>query len=228
MAVGIGRILGYDLIQNFNLPYFAASIQDFWRRWHISLTTWFRDYLYFPMGGRRVRRLRWAENILVVFIVSGLWHGASWTFAIWGALHGFYYLLERLPAALWERLRRLLHLHGPLLRGIQIVLTFNMAAFAWIFFRASSINDAWFIARHIFTDPCCGLYRGSSQLTTGLSIFLILFLLLVQTLQASDRIPVCFSLSGWPTAARWSAYAFLVFGISMLGVGSHAFIYLQF
>ena len=228
MAVGVAQVLGYDLLQNFNLPYFATSIADFWRRWHISLSTWFRDYVYFPLGGSHAGHLRWAMNILMVFVISGLWHGASWTFGVWGALHGFYYLFGRLLAAPWRWLQRLLHLQGWFAKAIQILLTFHLVVFAWIFFRVPSIHDAWFVVTQIFTDFSGSLYEGSSQLTTVLSILLIMFLLSVQVLQSRGHIPIRLSLAGWPVIVRWPAYAFLLFGISLLGIGSHEFIYFQF
>ena len=94
MAIGVARMLGFRLMQNFNLPYLANSIADFWKRWHISLSSWFGDYLYIPLGGNRVPYIRWIINIFVVFLVSGFWHGANWTFIVWGGLHALYYLFE--------------------------------------------------------------------------------------------------------------------------------------
>jgi alginate O-acetyltransferase complex protein AlgI len=104
IAIGAARVLGVKLMDNFDRPYAARSIADFWRRWHISLSTWFRDYLYIPLGGNRVPLPRWCVNVMIVFVISGLWHGASWTFVIWGALHGFYLIIERAAAVLRQRL----------------------------------------------------------------------------------------------------------------------------
>jgi len=147
IALGIAKILDIDLMVNFKRPYFAHSIGDFWHRWHISLSTWFRDYFYIPMGGSRVSVPHWYLNLYLTFLVSGLWHGANWTFVIWGGLHGIYIVLENLlklaPAKkkleLWKRIFR-------------ASIVFVLADFAWIFFRANSIGDAFYIINQIFTN----------------------------------------------------------------------------
>jgi D-alanyl-lipoteichoic acid acyltransferase DltB (MBOAT superfamily) len=145
IAVGCARILGHELMLNFNAPYEAASITEFWRRWHISLSTWFRDYLYLPLGGNRVSRGRWIRNVLVVFGVSGLWHGASWTFLIWGLLHGVYLVVEVLVARLLgqeDALKKVAHELPPVQRWARRLLTFALVCVGWIFFRASTFSDA--------------------------------------------------------------------------------------
>lgn len=149
IAIGTARLLGYDLMRNFRQPYFATSIPDFWRRWHISLSTWFRDYLYIPLGGNRVAPWRLYLNLLIVFVVSGLWHGANWTFVIWGALHGFYSALAVYGSRWWPQTNALRagqeSAFQPFSWGKlgQILLTFHLVLFAWIFFRANSIGDAF-------------------------------------------------------------------------------------
>lgn len=143
IAIGSARILGFDLMENFRQPYFSSSIQEFWRRWHISLSTWFRDYLYIPLGGNRVSFGRKLVNLMIVFVVSGLWHGANWTFIIWGALHGFYIVIETVITGRWQSL----NLRIPFL---QWLLTFSLVGFAWIFFRANSLGDAWYIITNLF------------------------------------------------------------------------------
>ena len=130
MAVGVGRALGFELNRNFDKPYFAVGIRDFWKRWHISLTGWFTEYLYFSCGGNRVSRLRWIGNIMLVFCVSGLWHGANWNFLIWGGLHGALYLIE---FALLRGQR--LPLNNVLLKTGVSLITFAAVTVAWIFFR---------------------------------------------------------------------------------------------
>jgi D-alanyl-lipoteichoic acid acyltransferase DltB (MBOAT superfamily) len=144
IAIGSARMFGYDLMQNFDRPYFSRSIREFWARWHISLSSWFRDYLYIPLGGNRVAPWRNKLNLFIVFLVSGLWHGASWTFVAWGALHGFYLLV-----ALWtEKPRAWLARKSGLARfawlhaGFERFVVFHLVAFAWVFFRADTFGDA--------------------------------------------------------------------------------------
>src|SRR5205823_9737486 len=139
--------LGFRLMENFDRPYAAASVAEFWRRWHISLSTWFRDYLYIPLGGGRVRVPRWCLNVLVVFVVSGLWHGASWTFALWGLLHGSYLIASRLTKPWRDRLADWTGLASRpgLRRAWGVAVTYHLVAFAWIFFRANSVADAFYV-----------------------------------------------------------------------------------
>ncbi|MEE8405086.1 MAG: MBOAT family O-acyltransferase, partial [candidate division Zixibacteria bacterium] len=147
IAIGAGRVMGYDLMTNFRQPYLSRSIGDFWKRWHISLSSWFRDYLYFPLGGNRVSRWRWHYNILVVFILSGLWHGANWTFVIWGALHGCYLLLSVWTARIRSNVSGFIGLdRAPRLRSVlQVFVTFHLVLLAWVFFRAESLSEAMLI-----------------------------------------------------------------------------------
>lgn len=151
IARGSARVLGINLIENFNNPYFATGISSFWKRWHMSLSGWFRDYVYIPLGGNRKGVPQWAINILLVFMLSGLWHGARWTFVIWGLLHGLYLLAERF---LFRR-----EIFSPTLfrKILSIFITFNLVTFAWIFFRAQRTSDAFLIIRKIFSEP------GSAQ-----------------------------------------------------------------
>lgn len=231
IAIGTSRLLGYDLVPNFRLPYFATSITDFWRRWHISLSTWFRDYLYIPLGGNRLENLwRWALVIMVVFVASGLWHGAAWTFVIWGALHGAFYLIGRMLSKPSQRISVWLRLPAFVGRWFRIFVTFHAVALAWIFFRAKTLEDAWIIIKGIFTTMDGPFYTGASQLTTALSLGFILFLIAVQVMQMKGWIPLYRYSEGrpWPLPVRWLAYAVLIFGISIFGVSSNQFIYFQF
>lgn len=144
IAIGAARLLGFKLMTNFKMPYFSTSLSDFWRRWHISLSTWFRDYLYFPLGGNRVRLGHWMFNILVVFCLSGLWHGASWTFVVWGAIHGTWLISERLLGGPATRLLGLVHLtpQSEPVRVARWCLVFGIVMCSWVFFRASSVGEA--------------------------------------------------------------------------------------
>ncbi|MBK21649.1 MAG: membrane-bound O-acyltransferase family protein [Flavobacteriales bacterium] len=132
IAIGTARVFGYDLIKNFNSPYFSISLTDFWRRWHISLSTWFKDYVYIPLGGNRTLKWRWYFNLWITFLISGLWHGANWTFVLWGAIHGFGLILENMLNLSKER-------RFNLIRKLWI---FGVVCLGWIFFRANSIEDA--------------------------------------------------------------------------------------
>ena len=154
IALGTAQVMGFTLMQNFRRPYHAASIVDFWRRWHISLSTWFRDYVYYPLGGNRGSAAVWYRNLLIVFMVSGLWHGAKWTFVLWGALHGVFMVLfvasEPSRERFWGRIRAvappLVYFRKPL----AILITFHVVLLTWVFFRANSMHDAWTLLDHLF------------------------------------------------------------------------------
>ncbi len=157
MAVGMGRLMGVDFMFNFRAPYLARDVQEFWRRWHISLSTWFRDYLYLPLGGSRVSALRQHLNVMIVFVVSGLWHGASWSFVVWGALHGLYLVGWRLLGGRGPGREA-----GGARRALEILVTFHLVTFAWIFFRAGSWDHALQVIGAfgrpggLFLDPLLG------------------------------------------------------------------------
>lgn len=151
MAMGIAKTLGYNLINNFRRPYFSLSVTDFWRRWHISLSRWLKDYVYIPMGGSRCSKIKNYWNIFVTFLVSGIWHGANWTFIVWGIMHGLAQIIEK--ALHWQRYDG----HSMIVKTIKILFTFLIVNFAWIFFRMSTLQDAWGLIGRIFTnftDPC--------------------------------------------------------------------------
>lgn len=150
LAIGFGRLLGIDLQTNFIRPYFAKTVTDFWRRWHISLTTWFRDYIYFPLGGNRCSKTRWIFNTMVVFIVSGLWHGAAYAFLIWGALHGLCMVIERL---IYGDKIKMISNSFSLANLVRLILTFAVVNFAWIFFRVNDLGNVMIIFKKIFMEP---------------------------------------------------------------------------
>ncbi len=246
IAIGSTRALGYDCMENFTRPYFAASVRDFWRRWHISLTSWFRDYLYIPLGGNRVSKPRWYANVVVVFLVSGLWHGASWTFIAWGGLHALYMLcgewFHAAQSLLPQSLGRIRLLPVVCSRTLAVLFTFALVTVAWIFFRAESFHDAFYIVTHLFdgvgtflantTDV--GYVRGVlSQLgAEGQEILIALaaigFMLAVEFLQ--ERRPGWVSLNLYPVWLRWGFYYSILAGILFLGSfnTSQGFIYVQF
>ncbi|MCF8427094.1 MAG: MBOAT family protein [Bacteroidia bacterium] len=147
IAIGAARIMGFDLMTNFKRPYLATNITEFWRRWHISLSTWFRDYLYIPLGGNRVSESRNVFNVFITFVLSGIWHGANWTFFIWGFLHGLYNSVQKaLGLDKWKFENKVF------LKSIMILVNFFLVSIAWVFFRANNTSDAFLIITKIFTD----------------------------------------------------------------------------
>lgn len=242
IARGSARVLGFDLMKNFNAPYIAKTIRDFWKRWHISLTSWFRDYLYIPLGGNRVSKFRYYLNLLIVFLVSGLWHGASFTFVIWGALHGIYQLIGTLTKNIRGKIRRLLHIpdESKGYRVFQVLFTFTFVCFAWIFFRANSISDALHAVKEIATIHISDLYSflfidglynlGINKIEFIVVLFFIALVYCVEIL--SQRINVLCNIKKEPLPVRWLVYLALLFSIIIFGkYGGNAiseFIYFQF
>ena len=153
IAVGAARIMGFELTENFNTPYFSESIGDFWRRWHISLSSWFRDYLYIPLGGNRKGKIRKYLNLMITFSVSGLWHGAAWTFIIWGGIHGLYQIIGDMLKPVRKRFNELLKVKTDTFsyKLGKILVTFTLVDFAWIFFRGESIKQICFFFNRMFT-----------------------------------------------------------------------------
>jgi alginate O-acetyltransferase complex protein AlgI len=237
IALGCAQVMGIRLMKNFNRPYASSSIAEFWRRWHISLSTWFKDYLYTPLGGNRVSRARWAFNITLVFVLSGLWHGANWTFVIWGALHGAFMLLwygaSRVARSLlpWESLRS-----RPLIRGLKILGTFSIVTFAWIFFRANSPTDAVWVISHLASGWRTG-FGETIRLLAGLyprytldAAIIVLSLIILEGVQfLQSKGSVRERLSRWPLWLRWPLYYAGILWIIIFGnFGSQNFIYFQF
>jgi alginate O-acetyltransferase complex protein AlgI len=227
IARGVSKLFGIELLLNFNHPYFAENITDFWRRWHISLSTWLRDYLYVPLGGNRGGTLRTYRNLMLTMLLGGLWHGASWTFVVWGGLHGLYlsvhkYFLEhRAPRA--ERL-------APVAGGarlLKIAATFHLVALAWIFFRADSFAAAWAYLVGIATWQPAGAVQPLAWLDPRLAVLVVTFLAL-EFVQARDGEQT--SLLRYHWAARGLSYAWLVVvTLAFGGIGVQIpFIYFQF
>lgn len=227
IAIGAARMLGIDLAENFQRPYFARSIGEFWRRWHISLSTWFRDYLYIPLGGSRTSKSRWAVNVSIVFLVSGLWHGANWTFVVWGALHGIYLILERFTSAPRDRLWEMLKLSW--LRPIvATVVSFHLVLLGWIVFRASTLSDAWYVVRQLPRSFSGRPWLGDSQLTTAISLGAIAALIGAECVAAIEFPSIGLKGSACAISVRWAVAVALIVSILLLGVSSNAFIYGKF
>jgi len=239
IAIGIAKVMGFELMENFKRPYFSKSIGEFWRRWHISLSTWFKDYLYIPLGGNRVGKIRNYFNLFVTFLVSGLWHGANWTFVLWGALHGIYSIFGRILVPLRKKLVAVTRINKlPLLHKVlQVVFTFSMVSFGWIFFRANSINDAFYIVRHLFTDlgkATSFAYLINSISAMGLTKFQLLVAVggvaLIEVVHLLERKgSVWDRLSTKPALVRWAAYSLLLTVTFWLAFSENkVFIYFQF
>jgi len=228
IAIGCARVMGFKLMTNFNRPYFSKSISEFWKRWHISLSSWFRDYLYISLGGNRVSIPRWYFNLFFVFLVSGLWHGANWTYIIWGALNGAYLVAGLFSAPLVKKINRIMRIDR--FRGLhtffQIITTFILVCFAWIFFRANTISDAFLIIKKIAAFKGPVFYEDLS--TLGYSFLGIFFLLIVEFKDEYFRNR--FLVLNHPHfAVRNLAYAFMVLLIILFGVfDGGQFIYFQF
>ena len=176
IAIGCARVMGFKLMTNFNRPYFSKSIAEFWKRWHISLSTWFRDYLYISLGGNRVAIPRWYLNLFIVFLVSGLWHGANWTYIIWGGLNGVYLITALISGSLVKKFNRVTRIDK--FRGLhtffQVTTTFVLACLAWIFFRANTVSEAFLIIKKIAAFKGPVFYEDLS--TLGYSFLGIIFL----------------------------------------------------
>jgi alginate O-acetyltransferase complex protein AlgI len=240
IAIGSARLIGFDLMANFRQPYFSRTIPEFWHRWHISLSTWFRDYLYIPLGGNRVTKWRWYYNLFITFFLSGLWHGASWTFAAWGALHGCYMVLYSLfgPARDWLRGRLPARVFQTGFDWVNIVITFGLVTIAWIPFRAANFNDAWYIFTHLFSGAGHWLNLGSVAIQfRGMGVklpYLIYAAVFAGVVFLYDIIDsrqgVWELLKSRPRPLRWAVYYGILILVLFFGHENQAqnFIYFQF
>jgi D-alanyl-lipoteichoic acid acyltransferase DltB (MBOAT superfamily) len=242
MAIGAAQVMGFKLMKNFDRPYFSASIGEFWRAWHISLSTWFRDYLYIPLGGNRVPIPRWYFNLSIVFLISGLWHGANWTFVIWGALHGFYLIFGIVTKDVRQRVVAYLRMDRfpKLYTTMQIAVTFSLITFAWIFFRAKNVENAVYIVTHltsgIFEDLsrfARGDFYGTLKIDIGgrtewaIAFGSILFMEIVHLFQGKYSIRAF--IRARPIYIRWGVYYAMFFILFFFGIfENRQFIYFQF
>lgn len=232
IAIGTARVMGFSLMDNFKQPYLARSIRDFWARWHISLSTWFRDYVYIPLGGNRRGLWRTMMNLFVVFLLSGLWHGANWTFVIWGALHGLFVVIEVFAR---HRGFKFIPFNGRAADLLRVLGVFVLVTLTWIFFRANSIEDAFYVLGHLFaptygdvTAPFAAGALLGAAFEFWLSFALIGVLLAAEWVMSHRG-----AAQLWPARAplRWAMYytlgaAVLFFGL--YGTGAQQFIYFQF
>jgi len=236
IAIGAARILGFKLMTNFNAPYLAKSISEFWKRWHISLSTWFKDYLYIYLGGNKVSIPRWYLNLFIVFIVSGLWHGANWTFLVWGFIHALYRIVEELISRN-SFLKKQISVFSKI-PFLTSFICFCLIAFAWIFFRATNLTHAFVIIKQFgngwkyFWDTVSELKTpiqnyGITLAEVYLGIFLIVGLLIFEKLQT--RIDVQQYFLQQSILLRWSCYTLYILVVLYWGVfENRQFIYFQF
>ncbi len=232
IAIGAAKVMGYELMQNFNRPYYARSIREFWQRWHISLSTWFRDYCYIPLGGNRVVKWRWYYNLMVTFVVSGLWHGANWTFVVWGFLHGAYLVLAIITQPFFDNLNAKIGFNSfkRLHHFLQVISTFFLVCISWVFFRAQSIGDAFSMIKSMFFIEA---RQFTGQLFPQHHDHFVIVLVFGGLLLL---IHFCEEVFGWKnplfsqyTAVRWSTYVILgLITISFGAFTSSQFIYFQF
>ncbi len=226
IAIGTSRLFGFDLMRNFAYPYFSRDIAEFWRRWHISLSTWFRDYLYIPLGGSRGGMWMKVRNTFIIFLVSGFWHGANWTFIVWGGLNALYFL----PLLLRGNNRNHLEVVAydrwlPSFKELfQIGITFALTVFAWIFFRAENLTHAFGFIHRIFSR---GILDFPSVRPTFLSI-LLLFFLIIEWLGRREQFAIAVIGSNWSKPIRYIFYYSLIIAIFWFSGHQQEFIYFQF
>lgn len=242
MALGVSQFFNIRLTNNFNKPYLAVSLTDFWRRWHITLTSWFRDCLYIPLGGNRVAPLKWAVNVMIVFLVSGLWHGAFYTFIIWGGLHGLVQVIEKFLIPKKELRTGLDRGNYLVIRCLRVVLTFCIVSAAWVFFRAGSVSDAW----HVIAGACTlndyslsglmgangtSVMFGMSLFDTVLSVLFVLFAIIMELCvgEKSDGLFFPHSMEHKPRVVKWAIAIVLSVTILWFGkLGVSEFVYFNF
>lgn len=223
IALGCAKLMGYDISDNFRSPYLSKNIAEFWHRWHISLSTWFRDYVYIPMGGSRVKFGRWAFNIMVVFVLSGIWHGAAWTFLLWGFAHGLLHIVEKLLRRNAKPVESQSKARKWIIDGLCILKTFVLVTLFWVMFRATDFEHLETIFVTAFSN-----FDGGIQMSVKpkMWIFLALFILSDVVLRNTRFDRWC---DDKPFAVRWLIYAvllFLVLGCAC--VNNFPFIYFQF
>ena len=240
IAIGAARVMGFKLMTNFNMPFHARTVSDFWRRWHISLSTWFRDYVYLPLGGNKEGRMKTYRNLFIVCFLSGLWHGASWLFVLWGLLQGGYMIFAHLTKDVRKRFNKAVGISSVkwLDHSLDIIITFSLTAFARVFFRGRNLGDAWYFIKHLPSLP--------RELWTAFSTgrwrilrlpidkeLLWTTLVLIMMMEAAHLLKLRYDLehtfSNKPTAVRWSLYLAGMVVLLFWGVYTkQRFIYFQF
>lgn len=241
IAIGAAKVMGFELMENFNTPYLADSVTDFWRRWHISLTSWFRDYLYIPLGGNRKGRIRKYINMMVVFLTSGLWHGASWHYVVWGGINGLYQIAEALLKPVYTRVCRSLEIDKKTFshRFARLMITFILINVSWVFFRADGVRQALVIIKRICTEWDFSVLLNDGLLTLGMArqqcsmLFVSLLILLLVDVCKYFKLDLMGQLCRQGVWFQYSIYllfifAVLIFGSYGPGYDASEFIYFQF
>lgn len=243
MAVGAGKVMGFNLIENFDTPYFAKSIREFWRRWHISLSTWFRDYLYIPLGGSRCSKFKKFRNVMITFLVSGLWHGAGWNYIIWGFLHGAYQIIGDLLSNIRKKIVKACNCKSSSFsyKLVQVVFTFILVTIAWVFFRADSFMDAARYLYHIVipnSDAISAFSGGLFEITFDkfewiIVLVSVVIMFLVGLVKYKKKLSIDEFLDKQMIWFRWACIFVMLFVIIIFGkygpeVSSQTFIYSQF
>lgn len=227
IAIGTAKIMGIDLMDNFKSPYFSGTIREFWSRWHISLSTWFRDYVYIPLGGNRCNKARNSLNIMITFLASGLWHGASWTFVIWGGIHGAIQILENLCRT------KKIKTEGGVTKIASIIIVFIFCNFTWVFFRSESLKDACYVLGHILD----GIKHPNTYFINDIGLDRMAFLkifICIMLLAIYDAFSLKHDIIQWITeqkgVIRWSIYTIFVVGVVCLfpAADETGFLYFQF
>lgn len=226
IAIGTSKLFGFDLMKNFAFPYFSRDIGEFWRRWHISLSTWFRDYLYIPLGGSKGGKGQKIRNIFIIFTVSGLWHGANWTFVIWGVLNAIYFL----PLLLMNKNRNNLGIvaHGKFLPSLketlQMFFTFSLTVLAWVFFRAESLTFAFSYLSNLFSAS----FFSVPEVLPPLTISLIIFFVVIEWFGREGQYAIAQLWNSWGRPFRWAVFYGIISLIFLFAGKEQGFIYFQF
>lgn len=239
IALGAARVLGFQLMKNFENPFLSKSIKEHWRRWHISLSSWFMDYVYIPLGGNRGGKWKAYRNTMITFLVSGLWHGSNWTYVIWGGIHGFYQVTGSITSEIRNRIKQFFHVENSrLVSGCSVLFTFGLICFAFIFFRSKNLEQAIYIIRHLFSDV--SLWSNKQylyELITGMGVQLtelivicgaILFLMTMEVISGKRQVYEMIEKKN--LLVRLAFYVFVASAVLTLGVYYNAgeFIYFQF
>jgi len=230
IALGTARLFGIDLLKNFAFPYFSRDIAEFWRRWHISLSSWFKDYLYIPLGGSKGGTWMKVRNTFIIFLVSGFWHGANWTFIIWGLLNAIYIM----PSIIFNTNRTNLDIvavgkYFPSLKDFfQIIITFTLTVFAWIFFRSKNVGEAFDYIISIFSDSLLQLPQFRGLTNALITILLTLVFFTLEWIGRENDFAIQKIGFRWNRKLRWLFYFFLVFSIFYFAGKEQVFIYFNF
>lgn len=226
IAIGLARVLGFDFGVNFDRPYFSASFSEFWTRWHISLSSWLRDYLYIPLGGNRHGPWRTLRNLMVTMLLAGLWHGAAWHFVVWGGLHGIYLVVQRSLAGVLEPIVRAVRLPPSLYRALCVGVVFSLTCVGWVFFRADNCSVAWEVLSRIASFEGFSFAEVGNKFHVVKGLALIAFLCLAE---ATSFVTHPAAVLARRPSLAWGAACVLLWGLALTGTfGSNAFIYFQF